>query len=67
MKQIRAVITINASAKKAWSVFSDLDKFPAWNPLITRASGELRQGGQLDVYMKPPGPVSRRRISRPQY
>lgn len=55
MKQIRTEITINASAERVRSVFSDLEKFPDWNPLITRASGDLRQGGQLDIYMEPPG------------
>ena len=55
MKQIRTEIVINASPEKVWSVFADIEKFPEWNPLITRASGELRQGGQLDIFMEPPG------------
>ena len=55
MKQIRTEITIDASAEKVWSVLTDLEKFPEWNPFITRISGELRQGGQMDVFMEPPG------------
>lgn len=55
MKQIRMEIAINASAENVWSVLTDLEKFPEWNPFITRASGELRQGGHLDIFMEPPG------------
>lgn len=55
MKQIRTEIAINAPAEKVWAIFSDLEKFPEWNPLITSAKGELREGAHLDIYMEPPG------------
>ena len=34
---------------------SDFDSFPAWNPFLTSASGQLREGSRLDVTIHPPG------------
>lgn len=55
MKQIRTQIPVDASAEAVWNVLTDLEAFPQWNPFITRASGELREGGSLEIYMEPPG------------
>ena len=55
MRQIRTQITVNASAEQVWNVLTDLENYPEWNPFITRASGEVRVGGGLDIYMEPPG------------
>ena len=34
---------------------ADLDSWENWNPFITRAGGELRQGGSIEVFIESPG------------
>lgn len=55
MKHLRTEISIDASAEQVWGVLTDLERFSEWNPFITRASGEVRQGGRLEIFMEPPG------------
>ena len=55
MKELRTEITINGSAARVWDVLTDLDSFHEWNPFLRRASGVVRVGEKLNVYMKPPG------------
>jgi len=53
-------IEIAAPAGRVWRILTDLDAFPAWNPFIRRASGELRTGGRLDILLQPHGGSSMR-------
>ncbi len=55
MKHLRTEISIDASAEQVWGVLTDFERFSEWNPFITRASGEVRQGGSLEIFMEPPG------------
>ena len=55
MKEVNASVDIAASPERVWSVVSDFDAFPAWNPFMTRASGQLREGSRLDITIEPPG------------
>lgn len=55
MKEIRTEIEIGASPQQVWQVLTDFDAFPEWNPFIQRASGDLKEGGRLQVFIKPPG------------
>jgi hypothetical protein len=38
-----------------WQVLTDFASFPQWNPFIRRATGEVRVGARLDVYIQPSG------------
>ena len=60
----RTEIHINASPALVWSVLSDLAGYREWNPMIRRASGELKQGKRLTIYFNPEG--SKGRIFRPK-
>lgn len=48
-------IEINASAPRVWQVLIDLDAYHEWNPMIRRASGEIKTGARLKIYFNPSG------------
>ncbi len=54
-KQISNEIVINSSAKRLWAVITDFEDFPRWNPLIRRATGEIKTGARLEVFIQPSG------------
>jgi uncharacterized protein YndB with AHSA1/START domain len=43
MREIRTEIDIRASTDRVWEVLTDLERYPEWNPFITRAGGDLRE------------------------
>ncbi len=49
VKELHTEISIAASAERVWEVLTDFAAYPAWNPLVPRAAGELRVGAQLRV------------------
>jgi hypothetical protein len=55
MKELRTEISINAPPERVWQLLTDFASFPQWNPFIRRASGEPREGAQLEVYLQPSG------------
>ncbi len=55
MKELRTEIEIQAPAAKVWRVLTDFASYPQWNPFIRRASGEVKVGARLDVYIQPSG------------
>jgi hypothetical protein len=55
MKELRSEIEIEASAERVWQLLTDFAHFPQWNPFIRRASGNVKLGERLDVYMQPSG------------
>lgn len=46
---------INVSPDKIWSVLTDFDKYPTWNPFIKYIKGTVRAGSQIEVRIEPPG------------
>ncbi len=55
MKQLYSEIEIQATPENVWQILTDFANFPQWNPFIHRASGELKAGSRLEVYIQPPG------------
>lgn len=55
MKELRTEISITAPPNRIWHLLTDFSIYPQWNPFIRRASGELRKGAQLEVYLQPSG------------
>ncbi len=55
MKELRSEIEIQASAERVWQLLTDFASFPQWNPFIRRASGIIRPGERLEVYIQSPG------------
>lgn len=52
---IHTEIDINAGTRPVWKVLTDLESYPEWNPMIRRASGQLRAGARLTVHFEPAG------------
>ena len=52
---IEVETVIAAPAHRVWSVLTDFDAYPDWNPYIRSVRGELRDGGRLVVRLQPPG------------
>ena len=48
-KSITTEIHILATPERVWRILTDLDRYPEWNPFITRASGQLAEGRRLSI------------------
>ncbi|THB70058.1 MAG: SRPBCC domain-containing protein [Desulfovibrio sp.] len=46
---------INARVDRVWSLLTDFPGHAQWNPFIPEISGDLVQGGKLQVLIEPPG------------
>jgi len=55
MKELHSEIEIQAPAERVWQVLTDFDAFPEWNPFMRRASGQIKTGAKLDIYLQPSG------------
>lgn len=47
-------VLINASAQCVWSLITGFKDFPSWNPFIRKASGEIKVGSKIKVFIEPP-------------
>jgi hypothetical protein len=52
MKENRNEVEIQAAPSKVWEVLTDFGKYPEWNPLLTRAEGNLRVGEKVNLTAK---------------
>ena len=55
MREISTEIEINAPAGSVWTVLTDFQRYPEWNPFIPDAQGDVREGARLRVRIEPPG------------
>ena len=54
MKSLDTSIDIDAPPDRVWSILTDFEAYPAWNPFITSIEGETRVGGRLKAQLSPP-------------
>jgi hypothetical protein len=54
-KLIYTEIRINAPVKKVWSIFTDFEKYPEWNPFIKSLKESPIERGKIKVFLQPPG------------
>lgn len=45
---ISTEIWINSTPQQVWQVLTDTPEYPSWNPMISRLSGELREGNVIE-------------------
>jgi len=55
MKQLRTEIKIKATPEKIWSILTDFEKFPQWNPMMKSFKGNLAIGQKVTVKFEQPG------------
>ena len=55
MKELHTEIDIAAPVDCVWTILTDFAAFPTWNPFVTQAQGEIREGARLRVRIEPPG------------
>lgn len=53
-KEIKTEILIHATAEKVWSILTDFDNYPNWNPFIKSIKGEVKAGNTIVVKIAPP-------------
>ncbi len=52
--EIKTQILINATPDKVWSILTDFQNHPTWNPFIKSITGEAKVGSQITVSIAPP-------------
>lgn len=45
-----ATDTINAAPMTLWAILTDADRFPEWEPHVTRIEGRIAQGEQITIH-----------------
>lgn len=53
-------VGIQAPAEFIWAVIHDLASWESWNPTYTKASGDIRIGGALEMTLELPGQAPQR-------
>lgn len=53
--ELKTEITINATPEKVWSILTNFDNYPNWNPFITSLKGDVKVGNKILVRIEPPG------------
>jgi hypothetical protein len=53
-KEIKTEIVINATPKKIWSILTNFDNYPNWNPFIKSIKGDVKVGYQITARIEPP-------------
>lgn len=52
---VAAVTEIDAPPHVAWAVLADTERYPGWNPFVTRFEGVLAVGQRINVTLTLPG------------
>lgn len=55
MAEMRSEIEIAATPARVWEILTDFDRYGEWNPFIPSIAGELREGAELEVVLRPSG------------
>lgn len=55
MKELKTEIDINTPASKVWSILTDFDSYPEWNPFIISIVGKPHLRERLNITIQPPG------------
>lgn len=54
-KEIKTEIVIQATPEKIWSILTDFENYPNWNPFISNIKGSVAMGNKIKISIHPPG------------
>ncbi len=54
-RNLSSEILIDSSAEQVWLLITDFENFPHWNPFIRHATGEVKKGAKLELFIQPSG------------
>ncbi len=52
MKQVTSEIEILATPEKVWSVLTDFEAYPEWNPFVRKISGLMEVGRRFETVLQ---------------
>lgn len=52
--EIQTKILINATPEKVWSILTNFNDYPTWNPFIKSINGEVKVGNKIIARIEPP-------------
>jgi hypothetical protein len=55
MPEIDTEIDVDAPPAVVWEVLTDFGSYPEWNPLVTEAVGDVREGAKVRIRLAPDG------------
>ncbi|WP_255196650.1 SRPBCC domain-containing protein [Halorarius litoreus] len=55
MRAIRTEIVVDAPPADVWQALTETDAYPAWNPHVVEAHGDLAVGSRLDITVRREG------------
>jgi uncharacterized protein YndB with AHSA1/START domain len=50
MKQFAATASIHATPERVWSILSDAQRYPEWNPTVSKVEGRIAAGERIAVH-----------------
>jgi hypothetical protein len=53
-KEIKTEILIHATPAKVWSILTNFDNYPNWNPFIKSIKGDVKVGNKITARIEPP-------------
>jgi hypothetical protein len=53
-KEIKTEILIHATPAKVWSILTNFDNYPNWNPFIKSIKGDIKVGNKITARIDPP-------------
>ncbi|RZT95389.1 hypothetical protein EV201_0008 [Ancylomarina subtilis] len=53
-KEIKTEILIHATPDKVWTILTNFENYPNWNPFIKSVIGEVKVGNKITVRIEPP-------------
>jgi hypothetical protein len=54
VKEIKTEILINATPTKVWSILTNFNNYPNWNPFIKSIIGDVKVGNKIMARIEPP-------------
>ncbi|MDO5615923.1 MAG: SRPBCC domain-containing protein [Cruoricaptor ignavus] len=53
-KEIKTEIAINATPAEVWTILTNFDDYPNWNPFIKSIKGNVKVGNKITARIEPP-------------